>query len=76
MLHSVEAAVPADHVFGQGDVALGDGLDRVGHLRLRQAAHARDLGLELAQLLAEELQGVFVHAHGGDSGRAQWAELK
>ena len=69
MLQGVEPAVAADHVLGQGDIAAGDGLHGVGHLGLRQAAHARHLGLELVKLLAEELQGVFVHAHASDSGR-------
>ena len=38
--------------WASGHVARGDGVDAVGDLGLGQAAHARDLGLELVQLLA------------------------
>ncbi len=68
MLQLVEPVVAADHVLGQGHVAAHHRLDGVAHLGLGQAAHARHLGLELVQLFAKELQGVFVHAHDMESG--------
>ena len=62
-LELVDAAVDDDDALGQLGVAAGERGDRVGDLLLGEAAHLGDLLRELAQLLVEGGDDVFLHGH-------------
>jgi hypothetical protein len=50
-LDLVDLRVARDHGFGQGEIALGNGLDRVGKHVFRKTAHAGEITGEFLQIL-------------------------
>ena len=63
MLQRVDAFVFRDDSGRRIDVASDEGLNRFGHLCLRESAHLRDGVVEEVQLLVEGLDDVF-RRHG------------
>ena len=57
-LHGVDRGIGADDALAEFDVAIDQGLDGIGDLPLREAAHFGDLAGDLLQIGVEGLGGV------------------
>ena len=62
-LQHVDIGIGRHHAPGALDVALGEGIDRIGDLLLGKAAHLRHETGELLQVDVEGLGGMLVHHH-------------